>query len=346
MNERPLKVGLMLPTVEGWFGGKTARWADLLALARLAEDVGFDSLCMPDHLLFKFGGTQTEETRYAHEYGGERGDEAPKGLWEVWSVLAALAASTRRIELGPLVSSTTFRNPALLARIADTVDEISGGRVVLGLGAGYHEYEYRAFGYPHDHLVTRFEEALHVIHTLLRQGWIDFTGHYYQARECELRPRGPRVSGPPILIGALAHAPRMLRLVARYADLWNAWSVNSVQAIPPLRDAVDAACHAIGRDPATLGRTVALLVDLPSHAPTAGWLAHFRSAFAPPASGSTAELTEQLRAYAAEGIAHVQVLLEPSTAAGVEAFAPVLEHLSRTQSHVLPMTSGTNAVSA
>ena len=143
--------------------------------------------------------------------------------------------------------------------MADTVDEISGGRLILGLGAGDYEDEHRAFGMRWDHRVSRFAEALAIIHPLLRHGRVDFAGEYYQARDCELRPRGPRPAGPPILIGALAHGPRMLDLTARYADVWNGWIADRrthPDVVPPLREAVDAACRAVGRDPATLGRSL------------------------------------------------------------------------------------------
>jgi alkanesulfonate monooxygenase SsuD/methylene tetrahydromethanopterin reductase-like flavin-dependent oxidoreductase (luciferase family) len=316
LKKRPLKVGLFLPNLEDWMAGETARWPDLLAMAQRAEAVGFDSLWLPDHLLYDPFADTTEP---------------PHGVWECWSLLAALAASTTRIELGALVICTNFRNPALLAKMADTVDEISGGRLILGLGAGYHDLEFRAFGYPLDHLVGRFEEALTIIATLLRDGAIDFTGKYYQAQGCELRPRGPRPHGPPILIGALAHAPRMLRLTAKYADMWNAWSVNQPASISPLRDAVDVACREVGRDPATLERTVSVMVDLPGWAdhPQAGWVRAFRTAVAPPADGSVEALANLFRTYAAEGINQVQVCVQPTTVAGVEAFAPVLDLLDR-----------------
>ncbi len=302
---RPLKVGLALPDSEGYFDGGTARWSDLAAMARRAEEAGFDSLWVQDHLLFRFPGQE------------------PEGPWESFSLLAALAAVTERVELGTLVTCVSYRNPALTAKIADTIDEISGGRLILGLGAGWHEPEYRAFGYPFDHRYSRFEEALAIIHTLLREGRIDFAGKYHQARECELRPRGPRPQGPPLLIGSTS--PRMLRLVARYADGWNTWLVwkrSYADAISPLRAVVDAACVEAGRDPATLARTVALRVDLPSRPG--------RSASgAEPISGSLDEIAAALRAFPAEGISHLQVTLVPFTLAAVDEFAPVLEMLDQ-----------------
>ena len=301
-SKRPLKVGVMLPDTERDMAGGSARWTDLLAMARTAEAAGFDSLWVADHLIFRFEG------------------EEPRGPWECWSLLAALAAVTDRVEIGPLVSCTSFRNPALLAKIADTVDEISGGRLILGLGAGWHEPEYDAFGYPFDHRVSRFEEALTIIRTLLRDGAIDFQGTYYEARDCELRPRGPRPQGPPIMIGTTGE--RMLKLTARHADIWNAWGRSDASQIPELRAKVDAACAAVGRDPATLERTVSVLVDLPGKAG--------RVRATPPfLNGPPEAIAEALRAYAREGISHVQVVPDPNTVAGIEALAPVLTELDR-----------------
>jgi alkanesulfonate monooxygenase SsuD/methylene tetrahydromethanopterin reductase-like flavin-dependent oxidoreductase (luciferase family) len=307
-NGRPLQVGLMLPTVEDWLDGETARWPDLLVLARAAEQAGFDSLWMPDHLIYEFPP-----------------GEPTHGIWEAWSLLAALAASTTRIKLGPLVACSGFRNPTLLAKSAHTLDEISDGRLVLGLGAGYHAFEYEAFGYPYDERVGRFEEALEIVTGLLRTGSVDFRGRFYEARECELRPR-PEGS-PPILVGALAHASRMLGLCARYADLWNAWSVNRPEDVVPLREAVDAACEHAGRDPGTLGRTLGVLVDLPGSEAHPNWVARFRTAFSAPATGSPEELAELFRGLAQEGICHAIVYLQPSTLAGIETFAQVLDLL-------------------
>ena len=228
---------------------------------------------------------------------------------------------TKRIEIGPLVSCTSFHNPALLAKKAATVEEISGGRLILGLGAGWMKPEYRAFGFPFDHRVSRFEEAFTIIRTLLREGQIDFDGTYYQARDCELRPRGPRAAGPPILIGT--HSPRMLRLMARYAEQWNGWipDRSRVEEVAPLRSLVDEACEEVGRNPATLERTVTISVN-----PTE----QRGSANTGTLTGAPEVLAEALRDFAREGICHIQISFEPMTLSSIEAFAPTLELLDRT----------------
>ncbi len=166
---------------------------------------------------------------------------------------SALAAVTTRIALGTLVACTSFRSPALLAKIADTLDEISGGRVLLGLGAGWHQPEYETFGYP-------FEEALQVIVPLLRQGRVDFQGHYYQAHNSVLCPRGPSPLGPPIWIGA--DGPRMLHLTARYADAWNSAWHSDATAVKECYEQFKKACEAVGRDPTSIALTVGIRVRL------------------------------------------------------------------------------------
>jgi alkanesulfonate monooxygenase SsuD/methylene tetrahydromethanopterin reductase-like flavin-dependent oxidoreductase (luciferase family) len=298
---RPLRVGIILPDTEREMGGKTARWADIVAMARLAEELGFDSLWNADHLIYRFPNREVQ------------------GPWECWSFLAALAAVTTRAEIGPLVSCTSFRNPALQAKIADTVEEISGGRLVLGLGAGWHEPEYEAFGYPFDHRVSRFEEAITIIHGLLRTGHVDFEGTYYSARDCELRPRGPRPEGPPIVIGSTA--PRMLGLLAKYGDIWNAWARQTLEELAEDREKVDAAMEAAGRDPATVERTVSLLVDLPT---ATGRPSEEKPGFRP---REPEELASHLASYAAAGISHVQLMIDPNTLAGIEWAGRALEIL-------------------
>ena len=307
---RPCKIGFGLPDAEHTFDGATARWNDLAALARRAEEAGFDSVWIQDHLLFRFP------------------DREPEAPWESFSLLAALAAVTSRVELGTLVTCTSFRNPALTAKIADTIDEISGGRVILGLGAGWHEPEYDAFGYPFDHRVSRFEEAIRIIHGLLHDGQIDFDGRYYQARECELRPRGPRPQGPPILMGTTGE--RMLGITARYADQWNAYFTrtgNRAAGVSALRELVDAACAREGRDPVTLERTITVYVDLRGDATSD--VSSINPSGEPPLHGEPEAIAAELRAYADEGVRHLQVYMEPNTLAGLERFQPVLEALDR-----------------
>jgi alkanesulfonate monooxygenase SsuD/methylene tetrahydromethanopterin reductase-like flavin-dependent oxidoreductase (luciferase family) len=316
---RPLKVGLHLPHWEGGIDGVTPRWADLLALARQAEAVGFDSLWVADH-------SWTSEPEFYEGIGRpvppEVADIPPGGLWEGWTLLTALAVATSRVELGMLVACTGFRNPALLAKMADTLDEISDGRLILGLGAGDSMFEHRAMGYPTDHLVSRFEEALTIIRRLLREGKLDFTGTYYRVDGFELRPRGPRSNGPPILIGTLANRPRMLRLVAQHADIWNGWVAyerNHADVVAPMRERVDAACHLHGRDPDTLERSLTIQIAQPGQ----------QVPGSDPMIGSPQELAAALRAVADEGIGHIQIFLMPTTPATVDSFGEVLELLNQ-----------------
>jgi probable F420-dependent oxidoreductase len=308
-STRAPKVGLLLSVAEGAAGG---RWNELKAMARHAEAAGFDSVWIADHLVIP-NNVQAEPAL---------------GRWECWTILAALAAVTSRIELGTLVTCTNFRNPALLAKMADTVEEISDGRLILGLGAGYYEPEFRAFGFPFDHRIGRFEEALRIIHRLLRSGSIDFEGQYYQARNCELRPRGPRPTGPPILIGAQADRLRALRLTAQYADYWNMFIGTGDEDFTAVHKAVDEACVKAGRDPATLHMTASAMIDLPGSEKSPVAVRAYRSSRALPA-GTPEELGERLRALAAAGIGHVQLWLEPNTRAGIDAFLPVLDLLER-----------------
>ena len=320
-DRSPLKVGLYVSSIVGGMRDGALRWPDILATARRAEETGFDSFWLPDHLLFRFAG------------------EPAHGPWECWSLLAALAAATSTIELGSLVACTGYRNPALLAKMADTIDEISGGRFILGLGAGWHEPEYLAYGYPFDHRLERFEEAIQLIRPLLRDGHVDHAGRYYQARDCELRPRGPRPQGPPILIGTLASGPRMARLIAKHADIWNGWLTHArsyADQVPPQRAVIDAACAEVGRAPDTLERTIGIQVDQRAPADTPGDGRRYSATETPltpgqhqPLTGTPETIAAELRRFAAEGISHIQVSPVLDGVAGVEAMAPVLDLLKR-----------------
>ena len=304
---RPCKVGLILPEGELDMGGQTARWRDYATMAGVAEDIGVDSLWFVDHLIYR----------------GEATEAAQQGVWECWSMLTGLAAITRRVELGSLVTPTSFRNPAVFAKMIDAVEEISGGRVILGLGAGWHEDEYRAFGLPYDRRVSRFEEAFTIIRCLLRDGKVDFEGTYYSARECEICPRGPRPNGPPLMIGS--SGPRMLSITLPHVDSWNAWlcaGASSADEVPARREVVDEACRAVGRDPAEIGRSVSITVDQSGARDIPKSMA---PSTAIPLSGSAEEIAEGMRAFAGQGIDHLQISLAPNTIHSIESFAAVLE---------------------
>ncbi|HEY8677486.1 MAG TPA: LLM class flavin-dependent oxidoreductase [Candidatus Dormibacteraeota bacterium] len=196
--------------------------------------------------------------------------------------------------------------------LAATVDEISGGRLILGLGAGWNEPEYRAYGFPFDRRVARFAEAFTIIRSLLRDGQVDFAGEFYSARDCELVAR-PRPGGPPLLIGS--SGDRMLDLTIPYVDAWNAWYVhtgNRPEGIAAHRDKVDAACRA---------------ADLVWLEGGVGRQEGDAASPAPAVEGPPEMIAETLRGFAREGIAHVQLVVDPITEASLEAIAPVLDHL-------------------
>jgi len=301
---RPLRVGVQLPEVE-----REVRWPELLDMARAIEDLGFDAIWVGEHLLYRWP------------------DREPRGPWEAWTLMAALAAVTSRVTIGPLVACTNFHNPALLAKQAATIDEVAGGRFVLGLGAGWNETEFQAFGFPYDHRIARFDEAFTIIRTLLREGAIDFDGDYYQARDCELLPRAV-AGGPKLLIGS--NGPRMLRIAAPHVEAWNTWYAatgNSPAGVAPLRDIVDAACRDVGRDPAEIERTAAVHVRLPGG--TGRTMGESTTEQIRPLEGDPETMAEELRAYAAAGIAEVQLVLDPIDRLAIERFAGVLPILDR-----------------
>jgi alkanesulfonate monooxygenase SsuD/methylene tetrahydromethanopterin reductase-like flavin-dependent oxidoreductase (luciferase family) len=302
---RPLKVGVQLPEVE-----RVAPWSDLARMATTAEALGYDSVWVGDHLIFRDG------------------DEAPRGPWEAWTVMAALAAITDRVEIGPLVACTSFHSPAMIAKKAATLDEVSGGRLILGLGAGWNESEYAAFGFPHDHRVSRFEEAFTIIRRLLRGEEFDFRGDYYNLDDCLIVPPGPRPDGPPLMIGSAG--ARMLDITMPYAQSWNAWYAwfgNRPENLAPWMKKVDDACRRVGRDAAAVERTCAVYVGLTGGAGRN--VGATTEEDVPPLRGSTAELAAAMRQYAAAGISHVQLVLDPITVESIEEFAPVLTELDR-----------------
>jgi alkanesulfonate monooxygenase SsuD/methylene tetrahydromethanopterin reductase-like flavin-dependent oxidoreductase (luciferase family) len=304
-RRRPLRIGVQLPEIE-----YPIRWPALAEMIRRIEALGFDSIWTGDHFLYRMK------------------DGSVDAPWDAWSVLAAAAAITSRVTLGPLVTPVGFYNPAVLAKKAATVDEISGGRLVLGLGSGWNEVEFRGYGVPFDHRASRFEEAFTIIRTLLAEGRIDFEGQYYSARDCELVPR-PRPGGPPLMIGTVGE--RMLHVTLPYVKAWNVWhkdTHNSPDGVAPLLARVAEACRAVGRDPSTVEATVVVLVRMPGGKGRRQGDGELDTT-ANPLQGPPEAIADGLRAYARAGVAEVQLVVDPITIASLEALAPVLELLDR-----------------
>lgn len=294
-----MHIGIQLPEVE-----RVVPWPEYRTMALVAEAVGFDSLWVGDHLLYDK-------------------PEGPLGPWECWSVLAALAAITDNAVLGPLVSPTGFRNPALTAKMAATVDEISGGRLVLGLGSGWNRREYEAFGFPYDHRVSRFEEAFAIIVGLVREGHVDFDGRYHRARDAHLVP--PARTDLPIMIGS--QGDRMLEITAPHMNWWNEWwnrFGNHPDGLRPIVAKVDAAIEAAGRKTNDVTKTVALHVRLAA----GGGRQMGHATEAPPIEGSAEEIAAQILAFS-ELVEHVQLVVDPITVDSIEWLAPVVETVQR-----------------
>lgn len=298
---RPLRVGIQLPEVE-----RVVTWPEVRDIALAVQDEGFDAIWVGDHLLYRDGNTVT-------------------GPWEAWSVLAGLAEATERISLGPLVAATAFHNPAMLAKKAATVDEISGGRLILGIGAGWNRAEFDAFGFPYDHRASRFEEALAIIHGLLSGDTVTFDGAFHSVEECVLVPP-PRPGGPPIMIGS--QGPRVLRAALPFAAAWNgwyAWFGNDVERARELLAVVDDACRDVGRDPLSVSRSVTVLVEAPGSVGNAERAKRWDD---PPAvSGSVGEIAGALRRYAEIGIDEVQLVVDPITTGAVRWLGAMLASL-------------------
>jgi alkanesulfonate monooxygenase SsuD/methylene tetrahydromethanopterin reductase-like flavin-dependent oxidoreductase (luciferase family) len=286
-----MRVGIVLPMAAEDWDEETPSYATNRAIAVAAEAAGLDSIWVFDHLLFRF----------------EEG--VTTGIHEAWTLLAAIAEATSRVELGTLVMCTGFRNAALLAKMAATLDHISEGRLILGLGAGWHDPEYDAFGYPKDHKVSRFEESLAVITSLIRTGRADLDGTYVTARDAVLVP--PARADMEILVAA--KKPRMLELTARHADSWNiAWFGEPDERLATIRADLEAACARVERDPATLAVTTGVTVRYP------GCPADREG---PALAGDPANVARGLAAHAEVGVAHVIANLEPCTPTTVASFA-------------------------
>jgi alkanesulfonate monooxygenase SsuD/methylene tetrahydromethanopterin reductase-like flavin-dependent oxidoreductase (luciferase family) len=275
-----VRIGVQLPEVE-----REVRWPELLAMARAAEEVGFDSIWVGDHMLYR---------------DDDRGERGP---WDAWTILAALAASTERVRLGPLVAATAFHPPGLLARMAATIDEVSGGRFVLGLGTGWNEVEFRAFGIPFDYKVSRFEEAFEIVRRLLAGEHVTLHGRFYEVEDAVLLP--PPARRVPLMVGTTGL--RVMAAAGAHVDWWNCW--YSWYGNRPDRFAELSA-----RFPGSFSRSACVLVAVGGGADERPL-----EQDAPPVAAR--ELAEHLEALAAAGADEAILVLDPIDERSVRAAA-------------------------
>ncbi|MCC6314772.1 MAG: LLM class flavin-dependent oxidoreductase [Thermomicrobiales bacterium] len=304
-SRRPMSFGIQLPLAESEAtvnDSPALGFADFLAMTRAAVDAGFEIIWLPDHLIIEL-------------------DNVNYGIWECWTTMAALAGAVPEATFGPLVACASFHNPGVIAKMAESLDEITRGRFVLGIGCGWQEAEYEMFGLPFERRVSRFAEAMEIISPLLRTGRADFTGDYYAAHNAVNLPRGPhwREGGAPIMMGAAG--PRMMRLTARYADAWNADWHGDPAVVADLMTRLDDACLAEGRDPATLVRTASVMF-VGEGTPRNRWQPD-------PIDGDVAERAAHLRRFRDLGMRHLVVGLDRCTPEAIARFGPVLAAVDR-----------------
>ncbi len=298
-------IGLFIRTFNSRAGQPAPRWTAIEHQVLAAEETGFSSVSFADHQLWRL-------------------DEGTVGFWEAYTMVAASAAVTSRIEVGVSVTNAPFRNPALLAKMADTLDEISGGRFVLGLGAGGgYPSDYETMGIPTDHRFSRFVDTIQIVHGLLREGAVDYTGTYSSAPHAELDPRGPSERGPRLVVGA--KGPKMLDLAARYGDEWN-WYHYADEPSPAtfaaLQRGLDEACGAIDRDPSTIRRSIDIGVAPGGTQDTAK-----EYGFGGVLAGSVEQIVDALGSFGDAGIDEVRLGVAPDDDEHVAMVAEIVAHL-------------------
>ncbi len=289
------RIGIQLPEVE-----RDVRWPEYRAMARAAEEVGFDSIWLGDHLLYREEG------------------EPERGPWEVWTMLGALAAVTERVELGPLVACTAFHPPGLIAKMAATLAEVSGGRFVLGLGAGWNEPEFRAFGLPYDHRVSRFEEAFTIIRGLLAGERVTLDGRFFKAEGLALLPHPD--ARPRLVIGS--NGPRMLAATLPHVEAWNTWFDsygNSADGFAKLNEEITGAAREAGREPGDIERSACVLVALDDATGERWWGEDVE-----PVTGSTDRIVAALRELHEAGADEIIVVADPITERSVRELGDVI----------------------
>lgn len=301
-SKRPMGIGIMLPMAEYSSFGKPVQFKDMVEMIRVAEDAGIDAIWLMDHFFFR-PPVADPGTEY--------------GVWEAFTSAAALLQATTKINVGTLVSCLGWRNPGLVAKMTETLDEISQGRFILGVGAGWHEPEYDGYGYPFDHRVSRFEDALEIIAGLLREGRVTHLGDYFSAHDGIIQPRGPlgATGGSPILVGS--SAPKMSRLMARHADAWNTgWHPTSEELVPMIA-AVDQACAEVGRDPKTLVKTTGANIRMST----------YTGARKKTIDGDNQAIADRLAQFREQGFRHFVAGIDECTPTSIEQLARIVELL-------------------
>ena len=300
-----MSLGVVLPMMERPCDGVAASWSEIAAMALRAEQLGADTVWMADEILWR-------DPEWA----------APIGWWDCLTMAGAVAAITSTTRLGTWVMSALQHRPGMVVRAAETLDEISGGRFVLGLGAG-HGGGAAAFGFPTDKSVSRYLEALEIIVPLLRgEQAVTFEGTFHQAADAMVRPRGPRSGAVPLMLGG--HSPRTITAAAIHADTWSGFATTSSLpwAFRAMTEQLDRACDGIGRDPASIGRSVGVIVE-----PGAERSAE-AAGFGAPITGSTEQITETIAGFADVGVTRVEVHPWPQTMDTLERLAPVFAALT------------------
>lgn len=296
-----LRIGITLLTMEDPVSGEASTWEQLRGRARLAEEIGYDTVWVADELQW-----ETEDW------------EEPRNWWECVALTGAIAASTDTIEVGTWVLSALHRNPGLTVRAAETLDEISGGRFIFGLGSGHAGRQGEAFGFPPNYTVSRYEEALSIITSLRDSGVTSFEGRFHQAKDQVLGPRSARSGPMPLMLGA--HGPRTMRLAVDNADIWSAYATESSQpeAFAEMISRLNDICEAAGRDPKSLGRSIGVGVAAPGTEPT-GWLAD-----AGTIQGSTEQIVDTFGRFSEMGCTRLEVMTAGNPDKVIEGLAPVV----------------------
>ncbi len=301
---RPLEIGLVLPLLEDVPTGRPYRWDELKARALHAESVGYDTIWVPDELV----------------WSGESMPEA-RGFWEGVSMASALAAVTDSVKVGSWVFSALHRNPGVTVKAVEAIDEISGGRFVFGFGSGHSGAQGRAFGFPEDKIVGRYEEALEIVISLLQDGRADYQGQYHSANEQLSRPRGPRPGGIPLMLAG--HGPRTMGLAARHGDIWSCFATKTSlpEGFAEMIENFNRVCEGQGRDPSEMGKSVGIFIE-----PTEVTIAE-EAGLGVPLRGSLEELVENVHRFAEMGFTMLELMPLPDTQEAAERLAQMISIL-------------------